>query len=355
MADCGGATQVYTHIQGSNTGNLAVFGGAVLQQALSFLPSANLVPSLSPTTCRELKIIHTDFKPENVMLVEPLRERVWELPVPGQAPASALRRPASAAAQRAGMSMVAPPQFPQGEKAGGSARAAAAAGGGATSSGLGDAAAAMPADSGAATSNSGLSKNQKKAAKKKAKKKAAKGGGGGGGAEDVDEDGGGSGDEAESSPTVSSQQQPEAGAAASGAVNGGEDAGSRGSAPSTRPAEAGGEGPTAAAASAETAAEAAGGEPSEVAPAPSSGPATVPGPAPEAAGPDCPVPEVIVQAGLSEEQLASAACKLVDFGNACWTYKQFTEDVQTRQYRCELQVGCAGSWAVHVFIHTLMK
>ncbi|KAI3520572.1 hypothetical protein L1887_10021 [Cichorium endivia] len=27
-------------------------------------------------------------------------------------------------------------------------------------------------------------------------------------------------------------------------------------------------------------------------------------------------------------------CKLVDFGNACWTYKQFTGDIQTRQYRC---------------------
>ncbi|XP_010535640.1 PREDICTED: SRSF protein kinase 2-like [Tarenaya hassleriana] len=26
-------------------------------------------------------------------------------------------------------------------------------------------------------------------------------------------------------------------------------------------------------------------------------------------------------------------CKLVDFGNACWTYKQFTSDIQTRQYR----------------------
>lgn len=34
--------------------------------------------------------------------------------------------------------------------------------------------------------------------------------------------------------------------------------------------------------------------------------------------------------------LASAdlKCKLVDFGNACWTYKQFTNDIQTRQYRC---------------------
>ncbi|THU68457.1 hypothetical protein C4D60_Mb08t04090 [Musa balbisiana] len=27
-------------------------------------------------------------------------------------------------------------------------------------------------------------------------------------------------------------------------------------------------------------------------------------------------------------------CKIVDFGNACWTYKQFTNDIQTRQYRC---------------------
>ncbi|KAI3705487.1 hypothetical protein L1987_75725 [Smallanthus sonchifolius] len=27
-------------------------------------------------------------------------------------------------------------------------------------------------------------------------------------------------------------------------------------------------------------------------------------------------------------------CKLVDFGNACWTNKQFTGDIQTRQYRC---------------------
>ncbi|CAL0324191.1 unnamed protein product [Lupinus luteus] len=27
-------------------------------------------------------------------------------------------------------------------------------------------------------------------------------------------------------------------------------------------------------------------------------------------------------------------CKLIDFGNACWTYKQFTNDIQTRQYRC---------------------
>ncbi|OVA17889.1 Protein kinase domain [Macleaya cordata] len=33
-------------------------------------------------------------------------------------------------------------------------------------------------------------------------------------------------------------------------------------------------------------------------------------------------------------QSVDVKCKLVDFGNACWTYKQFTSDIQTRQYRC---------------------
>jgi serine/threonine-protein kinase SRPK3 len=35
----------------------------------------------------------------------------------------------------------------------------------------------------------------------------------------------------------------------------------------------------------------------------------------------------------SDEDLASAGAKIVDFGNACWTYKHFTDDIQTRQYR----------------------
>ncbi|XP_058771205.1 protein kinase dsk1-like isoform X1 [Vicia villosa] len=40
--------------------------------------------------------------------------------------------------------------------------------------------------------------------------------------------------------------------------------------------------------------------------------------------------------GSRQKLLASVdnKCKLVDFGNACWTYKQFTNDIQTRQYRC---------------------
>ncbi|XP_060176649.1 uncharacterized protein LOC132606946 isoform X2 [Lycium barbarum] len=34
------------------------------------------------------------------------------------------------------------------------------------------------------------------------------------------------------------------------------------------------------------------------------------------------------------------SCKLFDFRNACWTYKQFTDNIQTRQYRCpEVIIG----------------
>ena len=38
--------------------------------------------------------------------------------------------------------------------------------------------------------------------------------------------------------------------------------------------------------------------------------------------------------GLSASYIERMECKIVDLGNACWTYKQFTEDIQTRQYRC---------------------
>uniref|UniRef100_A0A8I7B4D1 non-specific serine/threonine protein kinase n=1 Tax=Hordeum vulgare subsp. vulgare TaxID=112509 RepID=A0A8I7B4D1_HORVV len=48
---------------------------------------------------------------------------------------------------------------------------------------------------------------------------------------------------------------------------------------------------------------------------------------------------------------AELGCKLVDFGNACWTYKQFTSDIKTRQYRyLEVFLGskystCADLWS----------
>ncbi len=35
-----------------------------------------------------------------------------------------------------------------------------------------------------------------------------------------------------------------------------------------------------------------------------------------------------------EERLLAAQCKIVDFGNGCWISKHFTDDIQTRQYRC---------------------
>jgi hypothetical protein len=34
-----------------------------------------------------------------------------------------------------------------------------------------------------------------------------------------------------------------------------------------------------------------------------------------------------------EEFLARARVVIVDLGNACWTHKHFSEDIQTRQYR----------------------
>jgi len=37
---------------------------------------------------------------------------------------------------------------------------------------------------------------------------------------------------------------------------------------------------------------------------------------------------------MSERELAEVGCKIVDFGNACWTHKHFSKDIQTRQYRC---------------------
>jgi len=34
-----------------------------------------------------------------------------------------------------------------------------------------------------------------------------------------------------------------------------------------------------------------------------------------------------------EDRLLTMDCKIVDFGNACWSHKHFTDDIQTRQYR----------------------
>lgn len=41
----------------------------------------------------------------------------------------------------------------------------------------------------------------------------------------------------------------------------------------------------------------------------------------------------VVSPGLKDQELEFVTCKVVDFGNACWTNKHFTDDIQTRQYR----------------------
>ena len=45
-------------------------------------------------------------------------------------------------------------------------------------------------------------------------------------------------------------------------------------------------------------------------------------------------------AGIAE----SVGAKIVDLGNACYTYKHFTEDIQTRQYRSPEVIGLEGWW-----------
>jgi serine/threonine-protein kinase SRPK3 len=47
-----------------------------------------------------------------------------------------------------------------------------------------------------------------------------------------------------------------------------------------------------------------------------------------------------VSEALTPEKMRSAPCKIVDFGNACWRSRHFTDDIQTRQYRSpEVIVG----------------
>ena len=43
-----------------------------------------------------------------------------------------------------------------------------------------------------------------------------------------------------------------------------------------------------------------------------------------------------------QEQYENVQVKVVDLGNACWTHKHFTDDIQTRQYRCpEVLLGAS--------------
>lgn len=60
------------------------------------------------------------------------------------------------------------------------------------------------------------------------------------------------------------------------------------------------------------------------------------------------------------ESYHDADVKIVDLGNACWTYKHFTEDIQTRQYRApEVLVGAgydtsADMWSLGCMVFELL-
>ncbi len=52
---------------------------------------------------------------------------------------------------------------------------------------------------------------------------------------------------------------------------------------------------------------------------------------------------VFVEPDASKE-VCPIDVKIADLGNACWTYKKFTEDIQTRQYRAlEVLIGAGYS------------
>jgi hypothetical protein len=51
-----------------------------------------------------------------------------------------------------------------------------------------------------------------------------------------------------------------------------------------------------------------------------------------------------------EGEYLTAKVKIVDLGNACWTYKHFTDDIQTRQYRApEVLLGASYETSVDIW------
>lgn len=204
-------------------------------------------------------ILHTDLKPENVMLVDTLAPRRWELELPpAPAPVGGVHRQAGAG--------------------GGQQTGATAAGGG--------------------SSGGALSKSQKKKAKRKAKVAAAGGAAGG------DDSQHGSQLTGEASSMGASVQ--EEGEEVAGPSSGGASAAADGA------QHVNGSG-----------AAAAGEQQQE-------------GQQQEDQQQQQARRRLVYESRVlhSAKDLATAQAKVVDFGNACWTYKRFTDDVQTRQYRC---------------------
>lgn len=234
---------------------------------------------------RERQIIHTDLKPENVLLEHALPD--------------AMRRRRSSVAL-----------------SGGKGGKASAPGGGA-----------------AAGASGALTKNQKK----KLKRKAKKGGGADGGAGGSEATGGAS----ESGP---GGDEPSAAGDDDGPVE----------APEADAADSG--------AATEPAADVAAAAPDASAPPNTDTAARCEAPATDAAAASPPPAEGDDAAAPADVSASpfSLDCKIVDLGNACWTYKQFTNDIQTRQYRCpEVLLGApygtaADMWSLACIVFELV-
>eukprot|EP00873_Tetraselmis_striata_P021100 jgi/Tetstr1/441364/TSEL_029613.t1 len=214
---------------------------------------------------RECSIIHTDLKPENVMLTLPLVERsagAQRRGAPSASPSPSQDGPMPHAEVRGA-------EAPEEEEAeGGQADAEAADGGEA------EAEAEAPSAVAAALNGGGLTRNQRKKLKKK-QKKAAEGG---------------------QAPQPAQPPAPKVRAAAPPQQHG-------------NAAEAGGSG--------------------------------------SSRRPD---PDQRERLDPAAEEWGRWHCKIVDFGNACWTHKQLTCDIQTRQYRCpEAIMGAKYSTPVDIW------
>jgi serine/threonine-protein kinase SRPK3 len=222
-------------------------------------------------------ILHTDLKPENVMLVDTLAARRWELELPPPPP----RAPAGGAGSWGASAVTAQQQ--QQQKAGGGGSGSGASGGGGSGDGQ-------------------LSRSQKKKAKRKAK--AAVSGDSG---SQLQQTGGEELHGAKEELDV--EQAPAGEVAAPLQQNGGCGAGNGHAAEQQPTSEQRGPGSQQA---------------GQVADQQQQGPGQQPR------------RRLVYESRVlhSAADLASATAKVVDFGNACWLTKRFTDDVQTRQYRC---------------------
>lgn len=232
---------------------------------------------------RERSIIHTDLKPENVMLVVPL-------PRPSRPPRPTSAPQAGARGARAPPAAAPPAAIPR----------------------LADvpATSAPPAERAAA----------------------AKGGGGGGGVAAAGR--------APAAATAAAQHQPPPSPAARPSASAAAAAAATPPPPPGGPHANGSGGPVSGAAPPPLARRAS--PPPPLAPPP---PPRAPPGGGGASGPALPTPS-----GPPFLPPVSTACKIVDLGNACWTYKQFTSDIQTRQYRCpEVLLGARYSTPADVW------